>query len=56
MGEDEFTLAQVYLFARELARLHPANRHVEDKIRQQLQRLRDMGFLEFQGRGRYEVL
>ena len=56
LGEDEFSLAEVYASARELARLHPSNRHIEDKIRQQLQRLRDMGFLEFQGRGRYGVL
>ena len=33
--------------------LHPDNRHVLDKIRQQLQVLRDMGFVEFLGRGRY---
>ena len=40
-----FTTADVYAFERELERLHPGNRHVRDKIRQQLQVLRDMGLL-----------
>ncbi len=51
----EFTLAEVYGFADELARLHPRNRHVEPKIRQQLQRLRHLGFLEFVERGHYRL-
>lgn len=55
LGKGEFTLAEAYAFAGELARLHPANRHVEPKIRQQLQRLRDLGFVEFLGRGIYRV-
>lgn len=55
LGREEFTLAEVYAFADTLRRLHPQNRHVEDKIRQQLQRLRDLGFLEFVGRGRYRL-
>jgi type II restriction enzyme len=33
--------------------LHPDNRHVRDKIRQQLQVLRNLGLVEFLGRGRY---
>jgi hypothetical protein len=32
--------------------LHPDNRHVLDKIRQQLQDLRELGFVEFLGCGR----
>jgi len=55
IGKNEFTLAGVYSFADELARLHPRNRHVEPKIRQQLQRLRDLGFLEFADRGQYRL-
>jgi hypothetical protein len=31
---------------------HPDNRHVPDKIRQQLQILRDLGLVEFLGQGR----
>src|SRR5208283_3715149 len=42
---DSFTTAEVYAFERELEQLHPDNRHVRDKIRQQLQVLRDLGFL-----------
>ena len=34
LGREEFTLAEVYAFADTLRRLHPQNRHVEDKIRQ----------------------
>jgi len=40
-------------YAAQLQELHPANRHVRDKIRQQLQVLRDLGFVEFLGGGRY---
>jgi type II restriction enzyme len=35
--------------------LHPDNRHVKDKIRQQLQVLRDRGFLEQAERGVWVV-
>ena len=55
LGKLEFSLDEVYAFAAELAELHPRNRHVEDKIRQQLQRLRDLRFLEFFGRGHYRL-
>jgi type II restriction enzyme len=51
----EFTLPEAYGLERSLAQLHPANRHVRDKIRQQLQVLRDLGLLEFVGRGRYRL-
>jgi hypothetical protein len=36
-----------------LAKLHPANRHGRDKIRQQLQVLRHLGLLTFLGSGGY---
>ena len=55
LGREEFTLAQVYARGEELQRLHPQNRYVEAKIRQQLQRLRDLGFVEFVGRGEYRL-
>jgi type II restriction enzyme len=45
LGKPEFTNEEVYAFTRELEKLHPDNRHVRDKIRQQLQVLRDAGFL-----------
>jgi type II restriction enzyme len=47
LGKPEFGLAEVYKSEEKLAQLHPANRHVRDKIRQQLQVLRDLGILEF---------
>ena len=48
---DSFTTTDVYAFERELEKLHPDNRHVKDKIRQQLQVLRDTGLLLHIGRG-----
>jgi type II restriction enzyme len=45
----------VYAHAEALAKLHPANRHVRDKIRQQLQELRDLELVEFLGRGEYRL-
>ena len=54
--DDKFTLKQVYAFADELQAKHPDNNHVKDKIRQQLQVLRDKGIIEFLGRGYYQRL
>jgi type II restriction enzyme len=36
--------------------LHPLNRNIRPKIRQQLQVMRDHGVLEFLGQGRYRIL
>ena len=44
LRKSEFTTAEMYSFTRELEALHPDNRHVKDKIRQQLQVLRSPGF------------
>ena len=55
-GKPEFTLKEFYRrFSETLSAQHPENRHVEPKIRQQLQVLRDGGILEFLGRGRYRA-
>ncbi len=51
--EADFSLSQVYSFADVLKRKHPDNNFIKDKIRQQLQYLRDKGFLEFTSRGNY---
>jgi type II restriction enzyme len=55
LGQAEFTLAEFYAFEDQLARLYPGNAHVREKMRQQLQVLRDGGYLEFLGRGRYQL-
>ncbi|MGM8885070.1 DpnI domain-containing protein [Psychrobacter sp. 1U2] len=51
--DDKFNLKQVYAFTDELQGKHPDNNHIKDKIRQQLQVLRDKGFIDFLGRGYY---
>lgn len=55
VGKAEFTLAEVYEFESRLSGLYPMNRHVRQKIRQELQVLRDQGFIEFLGGGRYRL-
>ncbi len=56
IGTLEFTLDQVYAYQSELACLHPGNRNIKAKIRQQLQTLRDLGFVAFLGSGRYHMI
>lgn len=55
LGRPEFTIDDAYGFAPSLSALYPENRHVREKIRQQLQVLRDRGWLQFVGRGRYRL-
>ncbi|HVA18514.1 MAG TPA: DpnI domain-containing protein [Candidatus Dormibacteraeota bacterium] len=55
LGKQTFTLADAYTLEPHLASLHPANRHVRDKIRQQLQILRDLGLLHFLSPGHYRL-
>jgi type II restriction enzyme len=56
INKPEFTLSEAYAFEAELAQAHPGNRNVRPKIRQQLQKLRDLKFLEFVQSGRYRLL
>ena len=51
--EAAFRLDDVYAAENELSEIFPANNNVRPKIRQQLQVLRDMGFIEFLGAGHY---
>lgn len=51
---ETFELDDVYAFEDHLSELHPDNEHVQAKIRQQLQLMRDEGLLEFLGDGEYE--
>ncbi len=55
LNKSEFSLSEVYAFDRQLGELHPGNQNVRPKIRQQLQYLRDRGYLEFLGRGSYRI-
>lgn len=49
----EFSLTDIYMFENKLQRKHPDNHHIKAKIRQQLQLLRDKGFITFLGNGTY---
>jgi type II restriction enzyme len=51
-----FSLQELYQLEPYLQTIHPRNRNVRPKMRQQLQVLRDLGFIEFRGRGDYAVL
>jgi type II restriction enzyme len=55
LGKRDFTLDEVYAFERHLCDLYPGNQNVKPKIRQQLQYLRDRGFIEFVSRGNYRL-
>jgi hypothetical protein len=55
IGKPEFQLDDVYAFEDRLSRLYPSNQNVRPKIRQQLQFLRDRGYLDFVSRGYYRV-
>ncbi len=56
LGRKEFSLRDMYAFEEELRELHPKNKHIRPKIRQQLQVLRDRGVLRFVGRGSYRII
>lgn len=51
-----FTLDDMYRFESVLSEKHPRNYHIKDKIRQQLQFLRNKNFIEFLGNGTYKVI
>ncbi len=51
-----FSLEDMYSFESELQIRHPENHNIRPKIRQQLQLLRDKGFVKFLGNGLYEKM
>ena len=53
IDKTEFTLQDVYSYVEILRQKHITNNNIEAKIRQQLQILRDKGFIEFLDRGHY---
>jgi type II restriction enzyme len=51
-----FSLSELYAFEGELASRHPRNSNIRPKVRQQLQILRDLGFVRFRGSGNYSLV
>jgi type II restriction enzyme len=54
--KESFTLEDVYKFENKLKIKYPSNNFIKDKIRQQLQVLRDKGIIEFISRGNYKKI
>jgi len=55
LNKKEFSLQNIYAFENNLAIIHPENNNIKPKIRQQLQFLRDKGYLEFIAPGKYKL-
>ena len=53
--KQDFTLQELYSFVPYLKTKYPNNNFIEDKIRQQLQILRDKNYLSFEARGKYKI-
>lgn len=51
---DYFTLKDLYNFEHLLKLKYPDNNFIQAKLRQQLQILRDRGFIDFMGQGKYK--
>lgn len=56
LSNQRFTLSAIYAYEKEFSAVYPQNRHIRDKIRQQLQVLRDLNVLAFEERGQYRIL
>ncbi len=54
--KETFTIEDIYKFEDKLKLKHPSNNFIKDKIRQQLQVLRDKGLIEFVSRGNYKKI
>jgi type II restriction enzyme len=54
--KETFSLEDVYIFEQKLKLKYPNNNFIKDKIRQQLQLLRDKGIIEFVNRGIYKKI
>ena len=55
LGREDFILDDLYKFEEHLCRSFPNNKHIKPKIRQQLQTLRNAGYLHFTARGRFRA-
>ncbi len=56
INKESFTLDDLYIFENSLKEKYPNNNFIKDKIRQQIQLLRDKGLVEFIGRGKYKKI
>ena len=56
ISKKQFSIADIYSFEEELKKKYPCNNHIKEKLRQQLQILRDKGYLRFLGKGQYLVI
>ena len=57
LNKKEFHLKELDVFLDELQLKYPNNNFIKDKIRQQLQKLRDNWYLEFiDWKGKYRLL
>jgi type II restriction enzyme len=56
LKSNTFTLNEMYAFENNLKTKYPNNNFIKDKIRQQLQLLRDKGLIEFIGKGKYKKI
>jgi type II restriction enzyme len=56
LRRSEFSLAEIYNQEHLFSSVYPKNRNIRAKVRQQLQVLRDLGYLEFCGAGTYRLL
>ena len=52
-SDEDFFEFMAYKFESSLAEKHPKNKHIKEKIRQQLQILRDKEVIEFSSPGKY---
>ncbi len=55
LDRKEFSLQDLYAFEDDLSIIYPENKNIKPKIRQQLQFLRDKGYLEFIEAGKYRL-
>jgi len=55
LNKKDFSLEDMYAFEQDLSVIHPENKNIKPKIRQQLQFLRDKGYLEFVEVGKYSL-
>lgn len=56
LNQQAFSLNDIYAKESALAASYPENNNIRAKVRQQLQILRDLGYLQFCGRGSYRLL